>query len=121
MVIYACFWWKNPAQNASVHLELHLFDAVVFEYHPDSSDQSVLEADSQRESEKVSRSPSAEFLPGKIRFLEADGSEKAAGSHEPRLSPLLNRRHLVDGMRSGAAASSKFTSAHSAAIEEINK
>lgn len=31
--------------------------------------------------------------------LEADGRENAAGSHEPRLSPLLPRRHLVDGKR----------------------
>lgn len=62
------------------------------------------------------------FFPAKSGFsLEAGGSEKAAGSHEPRLSPLLNGRHLVDGMRSGAVASSKFTSAHSAAVEEINK
>lgn len=49
------------------------------EYRPDSSDKSNLEADPQSESEKVSRSPNTDFLPGKIRFsFEADGSENAA-------------------------------------------
>lgn len=81
-----------------------------------------MEADPQSESEKVSRSTNTDFLPGKIRFsFEADGSENAAGSHEPQLSPLLNRRHLVDGMRSGAVAFSKFTFAHPAAVGKINK
>lgn len=71
---------------------------------------------------KVSRGPNADFHPRKIRFpFEADGCENAAGSHAPRLSPLLKRRHLVEGMRSGAVAFSKFTSAPSAAVEEIKK
>lgn len=62
------------------------------------------------------------FFPAKSGFaFEADGSEYAAGSHEPQLSPLLNRRHLVDGMRSGAVAFSKFTFAHPAAVGKINK